>query len=94
MNKAERLQLLRSKLRRNRPIQEPVPKPEPQPQKQPYRFHPYGLGSPKDLPQVGAKWIYAPCEAKDPAALEPRRIKRKSPLVGIAERYFKRKKRT
>jgi len=97
MTKAERLELLRSKLRRNRPIQEPLPssKPNaaPQAHKQAYRFHPYGLGNPKDLPEVGTKWIYAPCDAQDPATLEPRRIKRKSPLVKIAEYYFKRLRR-
>jgi hypothetical protein len=90
MTKAERLQLLRCKLRRNRPIQEPAHKRAPQIQKQAYRFHPYGLGNPKDLPEVGAQWIYAPREAKDPAALKPHRIKRVSPLTKISEQLPKK----
>jgi hypothetical protein len=93
MDKAQRLQFIRARFRRNRLIQEPVPKSAPQTQKQAHRFHPYGLGNPKDLPMVGAQRIYAPREGKDTQLLKPRRIKRKSPLVKIAEHYFKRPRR-
>lgn len=85
VTKAERLELIRARFRRNRPIQEPAPKIEAQCTKQVYSFHPYGLGNPEHLREVAAQWIYAPREAKDPMPLQLRRIKRVSPLTKISE---------
>jgi hypothetical protein len=84
MNKAQRLELIRARFRRNRPIQELAPKPTPQTKKQAYHFHPYGLGNPAQLREVATQWIYAPREVKDLHMLKPRRIKRISPLTMIA----------
>jgi hypothetical protein len=91
VTKAERLEFMRRRFK----SKESYPRVEPRPEPYKPRHFSFGSLSPYITPTEGVpcEWVYSPLKAKDPKALEPHRMARKSPLVKIAEHYFKKLRR-